>query len=144
MLLVSILAVVGLGKDRLMPDRRSRWVLAVLSALLLAPVSASRADIEFSVGSAPTPFPQNKQNEPALAVDASHPRVLAAGANDLIDVEAFGAGDPKTCPFTQGVATSGVYCLFGGSASWIHPTYAGWTARHCLGPTSCVPFNRPD
>jgi hypothetical protein len=123
-------------------------VLSVAFAFAIAASTAMAATTaEVTVGSPHHPFPQNKQNEPAVAIDASRPNIVAAGANDEIDLAPCGTSQFATpeapCPFTPGVGVSGVQFSFDGGKSWVQPTYTGWSARDGtpgVGPIGTLPW----
>ena len=108
--------------------------LVALVAALVIPVAASAThggDTRVSVGSPTSPFSQNKQNEPAVAVDQAHPNILAAGANDNIDLEACNAGTIPTARSPRGRGFGDLFLVRLGRQ--LGPTYSGYSARVGVG-----------
>jgi hypothetical protein len=102
---------------------------------------AANGEALVSVGSPTSPFPQNKQNEPSIAVDPNNPQVLAAGANDEIDLGICNASGCFVASPPPGV--SGIYFSFNGGRSWVQPTYTGWSGRTgtgMVGPIGTLPL----
>ena len=128
--------------------RRSAAVLAIAGALfaILGGVAgaAPGSDTLVTIGSPATPFPQNKQNEPAVAVNPIQPSIVAAGVNDEIDLEACNNRSDVTCPFTSGIGVSGIYFSDDSGGSWSQPTYTGLTTRDCLGLVGTIPADPAD
>jgi hypothetical protein len=136
----TFLAVIGLVS----------LLMVVVAPSAAAQTAATSALV--SVGSPTSQHPQNAQNEPSLAVDASRPNVLAAGANDLVDMQpcsrlastTAGACSFPLGTFNLGVGLSAVYFSFDQGRSWTQPTYQGLTAADCS-PTvePCTPHPGP-
>ena len=126
-----------------MPGRTTALAAVLFFAFAGAASAQSPSSVRVSAGSPPTPFSQNKQNEPSVAVDQHAPTVLAAGANDEIDMEACNAGPDNDCPFTDGVGTSGISFSLNSGKTWTQPNYRGYTARGCLGAPGPDPGCQP-
>jgi hypothetical protein len=123
--------------------RRSVLVLlvAVTAALVLPTLAhAQTPEAKVSVAGPLTPYLPNAVNEPALAIDANHPTVLAAGANDLVDSAPCNG---SSCDLTPDIGISGIYFSLNEGASWVQPTYTGLTARSGttqVGPIHTLPW----
>ena len=117
--------------------------LAALVVLILVAIPAmgnGSGDTLVNTGSGPSPFPVNKQNEPAIVVNPIDPNVMVAGANDEIDNAPALGSDTS---FTPGIGDSGVYFSFDGGRNWSQPTYTGWSARTGtpqVGPIGTLPW----
>ncbi len=129
-------------------NRLVRAALLVTVALLipvaLAAATPPGSDTRVTVASPPGPFSQNKQNEPAVAVNPIDPTIAAAGVNEEVDMEACDNRTDNTCPFTPGVGVSGVYFSDNSGSDWMQPMYTGWTARDCLGVPGYDPNDPAD
>jgi len=127
-------------------------VLAVVGTGSTSLARPQATDALVSVASPQDKTPENTSNEPSLAVDPTQPNVLAAGANDLIDMQpcseeastTAGACSFPLGTFNLGVGLSGVYFSFDSGHDWIQPTYQGLTAAGC-DPTvePCTPVPGP-
>jgi hypothetical protein len=138
--------------------RSLRRCLVLAAALVLGAIgvpaahSAPAVDALVSVASPANNHPQNAQNEPALAVSAARPDVLAAGSNDLVDMQPcsrLASTEHAACSFplgtfNLGVGLAGVYFSFDRGHTWTQPTYTGLTAADCS-PTvePCTPHVGP-
>ena len=101
-------------------------LLSLVVMLAAGPAVALTAEAKVSVAGPVTPYLPNAVNEPALAIDANHPAVLASGANDLVDSAPCNG---SSCDLTPDIGISGVYFSLNEGASWVQPTYTGLTAR---------------
>jgi hypothetical protein len=102
-------------------------LLSVMAALAIpATAGAQIAETKVSVASPTTPYLPNAVNEPALAVDANNPAVLAGGANDLVDSAPCNG---SSCDLTPDIGISGIYLSLDGGTTWVQPTYTGLTAQ---------------
>jgi hypothetical protein len=125
-----------------------RLLILVAVGFAVLPPSALGSSI-VTVGSPRGTTPQNHQNEPAVAMDANQPNVLAAGVNDFIDWQPCpqdAATQRGTCRGSnRGVGLSGVYFSFDSGHSWIQPTYTGLTSRDCpsTSVSACTPHIGP-
>jgi hypothetical protein len=122
--------------------RRVLVLLVAMTAALVLPTlaHAQTPEAKVSVAGPTTPYLPNAVNEPALAIDANHPMVLAAGANDLVDSAPC---DGSSCDLTPDIGISGIYFSLNEGASWVQPTYTGLTARSGtpqVGPINTLPW----
>jgi hypothetical protein len=119
-------------------------ILVVLVSLTTAlafstPASAVSAESKVTAASPASPYLPNGSNEPEIAMDANHPAVLAAGANDLVDNSPCKG---SSCDLTPDIGISGIYFSFDSGETWTQPTYTGLTAQSGtphIGPIHTLP-----
>lgn len=80
-------------------------LVAIGCVLVGAAAAVAAGDSLVTSGSQPSPFPQNKQNEPAVTVDPIDSSLAVAGVNEEIDNAPCNGND---CSFTPGIGDSGV------------------------------------
>ena len=117
-------------------------VLALASGLAAA--TPYFCDTLVTNGSHPTPFSQNKQNEPAVAVNPCVPTIAAAGVNDEIDLEACNNRERQDVSVHDRRRRVRHLLLRRQRLDWTQPSYTGWTARDCLGVVGTQPANPAD
>jgi hypothetical protein len=131
--------------------RRLSTLVALAALLLMSTGTALAAGPTttalVSIGSPVDTTPQNHQNEPAVAMDAHQPNILAAGSNDFLDWQPCPqstATESATCEGSDDtVGLSGVYFSFDSGRSWVQPTYTGLTSRDCSATAACTPHTGP-
>src|SRR4051794_6935043 len=101
--------------------RRSRLILtAAAVAVVLTSAPPAWAP---RVGHVPRAFPKDAQNEPALAVDAHDPTIVALGLDDSRDMPSC-RGD-LVCSFDYRIGISGIRFSTNGGADFVQPRYRG-------------------
>lgn len=127
-------------------------LFSLVAALTMASLASAATGALVTVGSPAGLHPQNAQNEPSLAVNPVHPNILAAGANDLVDMQpcsrlastTAGACSFPLGTFNLGVGLSADYFSFDSGHTWLQPTYQGLTAADCDATVEpCIPHLGP-
>ena len=121
---------------------------AVLVAALAGPAAAQDALV--SVGSPTGPFSQNKQNEPAVPIDADAPQRPGGRAPTTTSTWRPATPGPTTTARSPRASASRASTSRSTPATtWTQPTYTGLSARNCLGAPGdtdppCTPQRRAD
>jgi hypothetical protein len=136
---LTTLAVVGCTAAALMAGSTAPRAMGAV-----APSEAKATAALVSVDGPITPFQQNAQVQPALAVDPIQPNIVASTAYDSIDTQPCSKKASITAAACQlpataetgglsnpGVGLTGMYFSFDSGHHWVQPTYRGLTAAGC-------------